>query len=149
MRRAPPTKGLRKLINYYKGRGPSIAKLKDFLGDLVFDSSKLTDDLVRARFEASIDPEVIASPPLQGPPNLAAALRMDFTRDRRLSSLSHATLVLWGADDRVNRASGGRDLVKRIPNGDLCEFSNTGHWVQWERPAEFNALTMAFLEAGQ
>lgn len=145
--RAAPTKGLSKLIGYYKGDPPSLAKLREFLTYLVYDPSQLSDDLAKARFESSIDPEVVASPPLQGPKSLGAALRMDFTRDRRLASLHHSTLVLWGADDKVNRASGGRQLVKLIPNGDLFEFSKTGHWVQWERAAEFNAITKAFLSA--
>ncbi len=145
--RAPPTKGLRKLIGYYKGEPPSVAKLREFLNYLVYDPSVLSDELVDGRFRASIDPEVVASPPLQGPKSLAAALRMDFTRDKRLAAMNHPTLVLWGVEDKVNRPSGGRDLVRRIPNGDLFEFSKTGHWVQWERFEEFNAITEAFLLA--
>lgn len=145
--RAAPTKGLRKLIGYYKGKPPSVEKLRDFLNYLVFDPSLLSDELVNGRFKASIDPDVIASPPLQGPKSIAGAFRMDFTRDRRLPGLRHPTLVLWGANDQVNRPDGGRHLVKAIPNGDLFEFSKTGHWVQWERPEEFNAITEAFLSA--
>lgn len=145
--RGAPTTGLRKLIGYYKGSPPSVEKLRDFLQYLVYDPSQLSDELIQGRFKASIDPEVIASPPLQGPKSIAAAFKMDFTRDKRLTSLTHPTLVLWGADDQVNRAAGGRTLVSRIPNGDLYEFSKTGHWVQWERAEEFNAITKAFLSA--
>ena len=53
--------------------------------------------------------------------------------------------MLWGIEDRVNRASGGRSLQRRMPNCDLYLFSRTGHWVQWERAAEFNAVVAAFL----
>jgi len=53
--------------------------------------------------------------------------------------------VLWGTEDRVNRPSGGRFLQRRMPNCDLYLFSHTGHWVQWERADEFNAVTTAFL----
>ena len=28
---------------------------------------------------------------------------------------------------------------------DVHLFSETGHWVQWERAAQFNAVTTAFL----
>lgn len=145
--RGAPTKGLRKLIGYYKGAKPSVTKLREFLNYLVYDPTQLSDELINGRFAASIDPEVVASPPLQGPKSLSAAFRMDFTRDRRLSGMRHPTLVLWGADDQVNRPSGGRMLVKAIANGDLFEFSKTGHWVQWERADEFNAITEAFLTA--
>lgn len=143
--RGLPTTGLRKLLGYYKGDGPSLERMRNFIDYLVFDPKQVPDELVRARYEASIDPEVVASPPLQGPKGLGGALRMDFTRDPRLKKLAHPTLILWGRDDRVNRPSGGRTLAAALPNADLFEFSNTGHWVQWERADEFNAVTSAFL----
>lgn len=144
--RGLPTEGLRKLIGYYKGDGPSREKLTDLIRNyLVFDGSQVPDDLIEQRYQASIDPEVVASPPLQGPSSLDAALRMDFTRDKRLKALAHHTLVLWGRDDRVNKPSGGRTLAKTLRNCDLYEFANTGHWVQWERAEQFNAVTLAFL----
>jgi 4,5:9,10-diseco-3-hydroxy-5,9,17-trioxoandrosta-1(10),2-diene-4-oate hydrolase len=32
-----------------------------------------------------------------------------------------------------------------VPRCDVYLFSRTGHWVQWERAAEFNAVLAAFL----
>lgn len=144
--RGLPTEGIKKLIGYYKGEGPSREKLAEFIRNyLVFDGSHVPDDLIDARYQASIDPEVVASPPLQGPPSLEAAFKMDFTRDMRLKALPHHTLVLWGREDKVNKPSGGRTLAKTLRNCDLYEFANTGHWVQWERADEFNAVTLSFL----
>lgn len=144
--RGLPTEGIKKLIGYYKGEGPSREKLAEFIRNyLVFDGSQVPDDLIDARYQASIDPEVVASPPLQGPPSLEAAFKMDFTRDTRLKTLPHHTLVLWGREDKVNKPSGGRTLAKTLRNCDLYEFANTGHWVQWERADEFNAVTLSFL----
>ena len=145
--RGLPTEGIKKLIGYYKGDGPSVDKLRLFIRDyLVFDGSQVPDELIDLRFQASIDPEVIASPPLQGPKSIDAAVRMDFTRDKRLKALAHPTLVLWGREDRVNKPAGGRTLAKTLRNCDLYEFSNTGHWVQWERADEFNSAVTAFLD---
>lgn len=144
--RGLPTEGIKKLIGYYKGEGPSREKLAEFIRNyLVFNGSQVPDDLIDARYQASIDPEVVASPPLQGPPSLEAAFKMDFTRDTRLKTLPHHTLVLWGREDKVNKPSGGRTLAKTLRNCDLYEFANTGHWVQWERADEFNAVTLSFL----
>lgn len=70
---------------------------------------------------------------------------MDFTRDARLSRLPVPTLVLWGAQDRVNRPSGGPMLAERMPNCDLYMAANTGHWVQFERAELFNRLCADFL----
>lgn len=144
--RGLPTEGIKKLIGYYKGDGPSLEKLTDFIRNyLVFDGTRVPDELIAQRYDASIDPEVVASPPLQGPSSLEAALRMDFTRDKRLKSLAHHTLVLWGREDKVNKPAGGRTLAKTLRNCDLYEFANTGHWVQWERADEFNAVVTSFL----
>lgn len=144
--RGLPTEGIRKLIGYYKGDGPSREKLTEFIrGYLVFDGSQVPDELIERRYQASIDPEVIAAPPLQGPSSLDAAFKMDFTRDKRLKTMANPTLVLWGREDRVNKPAGGRTLARTLGNCDLYEFANTGHWVQWERAAEFNAVTLSFL----
>ena len=144
--RALPTAGLNKLLNYYGGSGPSLEKLRSFIKeDLVYDGSRVPDALIQERYIASIDPEVVKSPPLRRPSGLSGAIRMDFTRDNRLKSCKTPTLVLWGKNDKVNRPSGGRRLSEALKNCDLYEFSNTGHWVQWERAEEFNAITAAFL----
>ncbi|MGW3543656.1 alpha/beta fold hydrolase [Nocardia niigatensis] len=148
--RALPTDGLNALLGYYQGEGPSREKLRRFIQDyLVFDGGRVPDELIELRYQASIDPDVIANPPLRrpsGPMALRTIWRMDFTRDPRLRKLSHPTLVIWGANDKVNRPAGGRMLAEAMPNCDLYLAANTGHWVQWERADLFNTLATAFLE---
>jgi len=144
--RRPPTGGLIHLLDYYSGEGPTREKFEEFLRkDLVFDGAALPDALIAARYAASIDPAVVANPPLVRPKDLSNARALDLTLDPSLSGLQTPTLVLWGVEDRVNPASGGRSLQERMPNCDLYLFSRTGHWVQWERAAQFNAATIAFL----
>ena len=139
--RALPTPGLNSLLNYYSGDGPSRLKLEKFIRTyLVFNAAGVPDSLIDARYAASIDPEVVAAPPLRRPKSLRALWKTDFTRDRRLARLPVPTLVLWGAADKVNRPSGGRMLAERMPNCDLYEVANTGHWVQFERAELFNRL---------
>ncbi|MFB7719434.1 alpha/beta fold hydrolase [Nocardia sp. NPDC056100] len=147
--RTLPTSGLQSLLSYYTGQGPSREKLAQFLRDyLVYDASAITDAIIDERYRASVDPEVAANPPLRRPSGLGAlrtVWRMDFTRDPRLSSVTHPTLVIWGADDQVNRPEGARMLADRMPNCDLYLAARTGHWVQWERAELFNDLVVAFL----
>jgi len=147
--RALPTPGLNSLLNYYSGDGPSRPKLEKFIRDsLVFNAADVPDSVIDARYEASIDPEVVAAPPLRrpsGPNALRTLWKMDFTRDDRLSRLPVPTLVLWGAADKVNRPSGGRMLADRMPDCDLYEVANTGHWVQFERAELFNRICADFL----
>jgi 2-hydroxy-6-oxonona-2,4-dienedioate hydrolase/4,5:9,10-diseco-3-hydroxy-5,9,17-trioxoandrosta-1(10),2-diene-4-oate hydrolase len=150
--RALPTKGLTVLLNYYGGQGPTPAKLESFVRDyLVYDGAAVPAELIDLRYEASVQPEVVANPPLRrpapGPMALRTLWRMDFTRDRRLARVQTPTLVIWGADDKVNRPSGGATLAHTMPNCDLYVAARTGHWVQWERPGLFNSLALNFLGA--
>jgi 4,5:9,10-diseco-3-hydroxy-5,9,17-trioxoandrosta-1(10),2-diene-4-oate hydrolase len=145
--RGLPTAGLKSLLGYYGGDGPSLDKLRTFIRSyLVYDGDAVPESLIKTRYESSIDPEVVANPPLQRPSGLRTLWRMDFTRDRRLSTLETPTLVLWGRDDKVNKPSGAAMLGERMPNADVLVTANTGHWVQWERADFFNAVTTAFLK---
>jgi 4,5:9,10-diseco-3-hydroxy-5,9,17-trioxoandrosta-1(10),2-diene-4-oate hydrolase len=149
--RALPTKGLQSLLSYYGGDGPSRAKLAEFIREyLVYDAGAVTEEIIDDRYRASLDPDVVAEPPLRrpsGPSALRTLWRMDFTRDSRLSRVRNPTLVIWGAEDKVNRPSGGRMLAETMPNCDLYLAARTGHWVQWERAELFNELAGAFLGA--
>jgi 4,5:9,10-diseco-3-hydroxy-5,9,17-trioxoandrosta-1(10),2-diene-4-oate hydrolase len=147
--RGVPTSGLRSLLSYYRGDGPSRKKLEALIRTyLVYDGASVPDDLIDLRYTASIDPEVVANPPLRrpsGPMALRTLWRMDLTRDSRLKQLQTPTLVLWGRDDKVNRPSGGPMLVNLMPNAQLVMTSRTGHWMQWERAELFNQLVKEFL----
>ncbi|CQD18542.1 2-hydroxy-6-oxo-6-phenylhexa-2,4-dienoate hydrolase [Mycobacterium lentiflavum] len=146
--RGLPSEGLRKLLAYYGGDGPSRQKLRAFIRSyLVHDADAVPDALIESRYQASIDPEVVANPPLQRPSGLRTLWRMDFTRDRRLGSLATPTLIIWGRDDKVNKPGGAAMLADRMPNADVLLAARTGHWVQWERAELFNAVTTAFLKS--
>lgn len=145
-----PTRGLNLLLDYYNGEGPTPEKVERFLRDfLVYDAGTVSDELVALRYQASIDPEVVADPPLRrpsGPGALGTLLKMDLLRDRRLAAMDKPTLVLWGADDLVNRPSGAAQLGSRLPVVDTYVAARTGHWFQWERAGLFNDLVTEFLE---
>jgi 4,5:9,10-diseco-3-hydroxy-5,9,17-trioxoandrosta-1(10),2-diene-4-oate hydrolase len=147
--RGLPTAGLKSLLAYYGGDGPSRAKLETFVRTyLVYDGASVPDELIDRRYAASIDPEVIANPPLRRPSGAAALRtlwRMDLTRDPRLKRLQTPTLVLWGRDDKVNKPAGGPLLLDTLPNAELVMTSRTGHWMQWERAELFNRLVLEFL----
>jgi len=150
--RGLPTAGLKNLLGYYAGNGPSRAKLEKFIRTyLVYDGTSVPDDLIESRYRASIDPEVIADPPLRrpsGPMAVRTLWRMDLTRDPRLRALQTPTLILWGRDDKVNKPTGGAALLNLLPNAELVMTAHTGHWMQWERAHLFNVLVTDFLSDG-
>lgn len=143
--RTGPTPGLLRMLSYYDGEGPTRDKLTAFIrGDLVYDGAAVPDALIEERFLASSDPQTVANPPLRRPqgPNP----KLDLCLDPRLDTLAVPCLALWGVEDRVNPAAGAQTLQQRMPSCDAYVFSRTGHWVQWERAAEFNAAATAFLQ---
>lgn len=141
-----PTDGLKRLLGYYGGEGPTLDKLRQFIcEDLVYDGSRISEAVLRERFESSIAADVIANPPLRTPKDLEAFKRLDFLLDARLPKLQNPTLALWGIEDRVNPSSGALALQAKLPVCDVVLYSRTGHWMQWERADEFNAVVAAFL----
>ncbi|WP_265443577.1 alpha/beta fold hydrolase [Flexivirga meconopsidis] len=147
--RALPTKGLNALLSYYSGDGPTWEKMNTFIRTyLVADDSALPDDVIDGRYRDSLDPEVIANPPLRRPSGRNAPrtlLRMDLTRDKRLATCEVPTLVVWGTEDKINRPSGAATLARTMPRCDAYLASQVGHWVQWEAPELFNRLAVDFL----
>ncbi|BDB39785.1 hypothetical protein IWGMT90018_02310 [Mycobacterium kiyosense] len=137
-------------MSYYGGEGPSREKLATFIRTyLVYQGDSVPEELIDLRYQASIDPEVVANPPLRrpsGPFALRTLWRMDLTRDSRLKNLQTPTLVLWGRDDKVNKPAGGPMLLNAMPNAELVMTSHTGHWMQWERAELFNELVSDFLQ---
>jgi len=141
-----PTEGIIQLLTYYAGEGPKPEKLKAFLGNLVFDTSVLTDALVAERFAASNDPEIAANPPLRmsahgGPPPKEFFL----TNDPRMKTLPHRSLLIWGQQDKVNLPAGVASFGM-VPDQDVVMFSQCGHWAQWEQADKFNELVTWFLQ---
>jgi 4,5:9,10-diseco-3-hydroxy-5,9,17-trioxoandrosta-1(10),2-diene-4-oate hydrolase len=149
--RGVPTAGLKSLLAYYGGGEPSRDKLETFIRNyLVYEGACVPDSLIDTRYAASVDPEVVADPPLRrpsGPTALRTLWRMDLTRDKRLKHLQTPTLVLWGRDDKVNRPSGGPMLANLMPNAELVMTSRTGHGMQRERAELFNRMAIDFLSA--
>lgn len=140
-----PTEGIIQLLNYYLGEGPSLEKLQAFIGNLVYDQSLLTEELVQQRFDASSDPEIVTNPPLTPPNNKAQAEALVLSNDPRLAELKHRALFVWGRQDKVNPAAAAGSFAV-MQNADFVELTSCGHWAQWEHPERFNDMVISFLE---
>ena len=138
-----PTEGIKRLYQFAAPPGPSKEKLASFLRTLVYDQAMVTDELVAERFDAASDPETLRA---------MASMGASFGRDpeegmlwREAHRLRQRVLLVWGREDRVNPLDGALVALKLIPRAQLHVFGRCGHWVQLERFAEFNRLTMDFL----
>ena len=139
-----PTEGQKAMFRYFNDGGPSENKMADFIRTMVFDHKQFGADLVKARYEASLDESHIE---FYHRYNAAFAKRhgMDpLWKD--LHKISSPTLLLWGRDDRTITLDGAQIMLKQIRNVQLHVFGNCGHWVQLERQREFERLVTDFLE---
>ena len=135
-----PSEGIKHLISYYDPPGPSMEKLRSFLNVMVYDSSALTDQLIKERYEASTQPDLVANPIMS---RSTAARFEPIWRD--VARIKHKTLLVWGRDDRTVTLDHSFFLLNQLENVRLHVFSKCGHWAQWEKAAEFNRLVTDFL----
>ena len=135
-----PSEGIKHLMGYYAPPGPSMEKLRNFLNVMVYDGSQLTDQLIKERYEASIQPDLVANPILS-PRNLAVLEPVW----KDVGNIKHKTLIVWGRDDRTVTLDHSFFLLNQLENVRLHVFSKCDHWAQWEKAAEFNRLVSDFL----
>jgi 4,5:9,10-diseco-3-hydroxy-5,9,17-trioxoandrosta-1(10),2-diene-4-oate hydrolase len=135
-----PLEAIRNISNYYKGEGPTPGKMREVLESLVYDRSKITNDLVQERFEVSNDPELVE---LFG--RQPAGPQDDLYAD--LPNLKAKTLIVWGQDDRAGALDVGLLMLRRLPDARMHIFSKCGHWAHVEHRAEFDRLVLQFFTA--
>ena len=108
----------------------------------------MPDELIDLRYQASIDPEVVANPPLRrpsGPTALRTLWRMDLTRDSRLKHAADAHAGAVGSRRQGQPPERRADAAQHDAQRRLVMTSHTGHWMQWERAELFNQLVTDFL----
>ena len=132
-----PVEGVKLIGGYYKEGGPSLEKMRKLLKTLVYDGSRITDEVVQARYEASIDPDTVAVHSLPAPK------KQDLTAEFGL--VQSPALVVWGMDDRAGALDVGLLMTRMIPNAQMHIFGKCGHWAQVEHAAEFSQLVLGFL----
>ncbi|WP_262107320.1 alpha/beta fold hydrolase [Arthrobacter sp. Marseille-P9274] len=126
---------------YYGGDGPSLQKMHDYLSQLLYDPSLITDDVLWERYEASVDPEFMErapegrTPVRHTPPDLW----------KRLDEIQAQTLIVWGRENRAQSFENGVFMLSRIPHAQLHVFGECGLWVPYEKAEEFNSLVVNFL----
>lgn len=132
-----PVEGVKLIGNYYRGEGgPTLEKMRQIMKIMVFDQSLVTEDMVKARFEASIDPETVTVN--MGP----SLMRQDLTAE--FSKVKAPTLVMWGMDDRAGALDIGLLMVRAFQKAEMHIFSRCGHWAQVEHTRAFNELVLSF-----
>ncbi|MEA2678671.1 MAG: 4,5:9,10-diseco-3-hydroxy-5,9,17-trioxoandrosta(10),2-diene-4-oate hydrolase, partial [Candidatus Binataceae bacterium] len=115
-------------------------KLRNFLNVMVYDPSQLTDQLIKERYQASIQPDLVANPIIS---RSSGFVPEPLWKD--VAKIKQKTLLVWGRDDRTVTLDNAWLLLNQLPDVRLHVFGKCGHWAQWEKAAEFNRLVTDFL----
>lgn len=138
-----PTEGQKEMFRYFNGEGPTVKKMASFIRVMVADHKKFGEEVVQARYEASLDASHI---------EFYHRLNNSFAKRhgmdplwRDLHKIKAPTLLLWGRDDRTITLEGAQIMLKYIRDVELHVFGDCGHWVQLERQEAFERLVTDFL----
>lgn len=124
---------------------PSLENMRTALEKLPYDPAVVTDDLVRARHEASIRPgaEEAYRKLLPEPKEGSDVVRG--VPEALVRAIEQPALILHGREDGSIPVDVGYNLFRWLPNVEAHLFGKTGHWVQAERSQTFVDLIVDFL----
>jgi 2-hydroxy-6-oxonona-2,4-dienedioate hydrolase len=115
------------------------------LRQVVTDQSAMTEELVDIRYRIYHEPAFReAIDRLLGNSEPEFYMR-DALTPERLGRIQAEVLLLWADDDP---GPPGTYFREAIPRSKLVEWSTTGHWPPFERPADFAALNIPYLLKG-
>jgi len=131
-----PTEGMRRMGVCLAADKPTREQMRGVIELLVHDSSFITDELLDERIAAASRPGRFK--PFSRP--FGEMWRED------LRSITHEILLIWGRNDRVVPLDCAPNLMQLLPNSELYVLPNCGHWVQWEKPDDFNRIVSGFFD---
>lgn len=134
------TEGLKALRAYQ----PSEENMRRMLLDcFAVDKSIITDDLVRTRYLASMEPGAFEAYTDMFSQRHAGS-QLEITEEQ-VRAIGTRTLLLHGREDKVVPVDVAWNMVRLLPDADLAVFARCGHWTQIERATDFNAVVDGFL----
>ena len=135
-----PTEGIKLIGALY--RAPTLENLQRMMNVFVYDTSKLTQELLRSR----LDNMLARRDHLENFVRSSEANPRQFPDvGHRLGEIAAPTLAIWGRDDRFVPMDVGLRLLAGLQDAQLHVFSKCGHWAQWEHADEFNRMVLDFL----
>jgi pimeloyl-ACP methyl ester carboxylesterase len=140
----PLTKGLDLVWGYEPSEGAMRSLIVDYFA---YDGSFVTDDLVKARYQASIQPGFQEQYASLFPAPRQRWIESIATPEDEIKAIRIPALLFHGREDKVIPLEVSYRLLSLISDAQLHVFGRCGHWTQVERAADFNALVAHFFKA--
>jgi pimeloyl-ACP methyl ester carboxylesterase len=127
---------------------PTLKSVENLLKDICYDPAVVTPELVKTCRELAVLPG--ASKALLTITNAGINLRGQRCRYVKpilegLGKITAPTLIFWGKQDSVIPVNHAQIAVSKIPGAELHILDKCGHCAMFERPGEFNKITLEFL----
>jgi pimeloyl-ACP methyl ester carboxylesterase len=132
-------------LNALRAYEPSLENMRTLLLDhFAIDKSIITDELVKIRYEASVETYDAYRAMFFDPRHAGNELGIT---EQQARSITTPSLLVHGREDSVVSPEVAWTMARLLPNADLHVFARCGHWTQIERAEEFTELVRAFLGA--
>lgn len=128
--------GIAKMVSSFGGPDFNLGEQKRLVSNLVYPdfAAKIPDALIEERFAVA----------RTQPKDVLVRMRTP-DLSPRLAEIDKPIFVLWGLNDEFCPEAHARLFLEHCSDVRAITFGRTGHWVQVERAAEFNAYAVEFL----
>ena len=126
--------GISTMVNVVFKEGISRDSLRKLLKLQLYDSSKLSDELVEERYQIA----------MTQPQDTITRIRVE-NLENELSKIACPVLCFWGVNDRFCPMTGVSKIVASCKGSRAILVSQCGHWVMNEHPHLFNQMSLMFL----
>lgn len=123
---------------------PNPVAMRRRLEWVVAEGASMTDEMVDIRLALYRNPEINAS--------MRRVFRLDKDwswdlpyAEEDLANYMPETLVLWTEHNPGDGPDYGEYIAEIIPGGQFYCIDGAGHWPQWERPEEHDAVLTEFM----
>lgn len=119
------------------------ADLKRAMSAVFYNKAIITDAFIESAFASKLkkgDSQTINA-------FIDSVLRGDDYIDDKVKTITAPTLVIWGREDGLTPLAMGEAFAQDIPGAQRLIIEKCGHVPQLEKPAEFNAGLLKFLES--
>lgn len=125
---------------------PSWERIRARLEWLMFDKSKVSDDLIATRqaiyAQPGFDRTMAGIMCLQ-----KMELRLaNMITEAEYRSIKAPTLVVWTSHDPTATPAEGEEIASMVPDSRYVVMNRCGHWPQYEDAERFNRIHLAFLQ---
>lgn len=125
-------------------RDPSMESFRRYLSLQIFDQSLVTDELVAYLLHQHTSRADLAQAREQSRGPGGAPMRHDHSQD--MQTITAPTLIVWGRNDRTCTFEIGINALNLTKNSQLVVLRDCGHWVPFEKPAEYVGHVLPFLQ---